>query len=160
MGMWSGAGDGVTDSCQQESSIWLLFWLLLPGCTWLSERAKEMARRPYPPKTALSPNAVSMLGQRWNSVGSGYRLSCDHRLIGLTFGRIWPANTEITSHTFARLLTNSPRSESPRKFGFLSYGMNKWKHEWMQPPSQSHTSTARWPCYGALRISSVIAPLW
>ena len=27
----------------------------------------------------------------------------------------------------------------------------------LQPPSQGHTSTARWPCYSALRISSVIA---
>ena len=26
-----------------------------------------------------------------------------------------------------------------------------------QPPSQGHTSTARWPCYSVLRLSSVIA---
>ena len=30
-------------------------------------------------------------------------------------------------------------------------------HNQPQPPSQGHTSTARWPCYSALRFSSVIA---
>ena len=34
--------------------------------------------------------------------------------------------------------------------------IEKWAKElrYTQPPSQGHTSTARWPCYSALRISS------